>query len=208
MNLPFYYKNGKFNIHMPIDSIPNSLKTQGLLTAQKLRNRLGVSQPTLSRLVKSGSLRRFSHGLYAHPDCAVPPEEIDFAVACARFAPTSAIGGLSALFHYGLLDQPPHQIWVVILPQKSDHNDFYRTLRTKTSPKYGIDVFKFYRMTNIERTLLEALKFAPKIGPRIAISAARMALQKGLTTEKKLGEMAKKLKLKSVLEKYWEAIVI
>jgi hypothetical protein len=37
--------------------------------------------------------------------------------------------------------------------------------------------------------------------------SARKALQDGQTTEKKLGEMAKKLKLPAVLQKYWEAVV-
>jgi predicted transcriptional regulator of viral defense system len=120
---------------MSVESKLNFLKTGGLLTAQEIQKRLGVSQPTISRLVKSGSLRRFSHGLYAHPDLSIPPEEIDFAVACMRFGSTSAVGGLSALFHYGLLNQTPQQVWVIIPPQKSDHNSFYRTLRTKTSPK-------------------------------------------------------------------------
>lgn len=193
---------------MPARSDLSLLKKEGLQSAQSLRDRLGISQPTLSKLVTSGALRKFGHGLYAHPDWDIPPEDIDFAVACAKFGSTSAIGGLSALFHYRLIDQAPHQVWVVIPSQKANHNDFYRTLRTKTSPKHGIDTLKFYRMTNIERTLLEALKFAPKIGPRLAISATRNALQKGLTTEKKLGEMAKKLKLESTLRRYWEAIVI
>lgn len=184
-----------------------ALKNQGLLTSNELQKRLGVSQQTLSRLIKRGALRRFGHGLYAHPDWEIPPEEVDFAVACARFGPTSAVGGLSALFHYGLIEQVPQQVWVIVPIQKSDHNDFYRTLRTKTSSKHGIDTFKHYRMTSIERTLIEALKFATKIGPRIAISATRKALQTRLTSEKKLGEMAKKLKLQSVLAKYWEAIV-
>jgi len=185
----------------------DSLKVRGLLTAQDVQDRLGVSQPTVSRLVKSLALRRLGHGIYAHPDLNIPPEEIDFAVACAKFGPHSAVGGLSALFHFGLIDQPPHQVWVVVPPEKSDHNSFYRTLRTKTSPKHGIEVYKFYRITSIERTILEALKFASKIGARIAINSARTALQKNLTTEKKLGEAAKKLKLQSVLEKYWESIV-
>ncbi len=192
---------------MAKDTTIDSLKARGLLTAQDIQDRLGVSQPTVSRLVKSGALRRFGHGVYAHPDLDIQPEEIDFAVACAKFGPQSAVGGLSALFHYGLIDQPPHQVWVVVPPEKSDHNSFYRTLRTKTSPKQGIEVFKFYRITSVERTILEALKFASKIGARMAINSARTALQTNLTTEKKLGEAAKKLKLQSILEKYWEAIV-
>ena len=63
-------------------------------------------------------------------------------------------------------------------------------------------------MTNIERSIIEGLWFRTKIGERTAINAARTALKQGLTTERKLGEMAKKLKLRSVFEKYWEAIVV
>ena len=177
------------------------------LSSDKLRKHLGVSQATLTRLVKKGAISRISFGLYAHPGWKIPPQEIDFAVACARFGPKSAIGGASALFHYGLLEQPPSQIWVVCPPQKYGNKRFFRLLRTKTSPKEGIDKFKFYRITNIERTVIEALRFSSKIGTRIAINAGRKALQQGLTTEKKLGEMARKLKLRFVIEKFWESIV-
>lgn len=186
---------------------PIHLKSLGLVTASEARKKLRISQPTLSRWVKSGEIRRLSHGIYVHPEFDIPAQELDFAIACARFGPKSAIGGLSALFHYGLIDQPPSQVWVVVPPNKVDGNNFYRRLRTKTPLKHGIDYFDHYRMTNVERTLIEALKFAVKIGPRIAIHATRKALHDGLTSEKKLGEMATKLKLRTVIEKHWESIV-
>ncbi len=185
-----------------------TVKYFGLLTAAQVRKHLGVSQATLTRLVKSTAILRLGFGLYAHPDCKILPQEVDFAVACARFGPKSAIGGLTALFHHKLTDAPPNQIWVISPPEKSDHNTFYRTLRTKSSPTEGVNRFEFYRMTNIERSIIEGLWFRTKIGERTAINAARTALKQGMTTEKKLGEMARKLKLRSVFEKYWEAIVV
>ena len=192
---------------MAIKADPLDVKKLGIVTAHQLQEKLGVSQPTLSRWTKNAEILRLSHGFYVHPDYKIPPEELDFAIACAKFGPKSAIGGLSALYHYRLIEQPPAQVWLIVSPSKADRNRLYRNLRTKTTPKYGIDIFKFYRITNVERTVIEALKFAIKIGPRVAINAARKALQEGLTTEKKLGEMAKDLKLQSVLQKYWEAIV-
>ena len=178
-----------------------------ILSAEELRKLLNISQTSLSRLTKEGVIRRLGHGLYTHAKRDIPAEDLDFAVACARFGSKSAIAGLSALFHYGLIEQPPMQIWVLAPPDKSDHNRLYRPLRTKNSYVHGIDKRDFYRITNIERTLIEALRFSSKIGPRVAINAARKALQQKMTTESKLGEMAKKMKLRSVLEKYWEAIV-
>jgi predicted transcriptional regulator of viral defense system len=186
---------------------PSALKNLGIVSGRQIQKKFGISQPTLSRWVKSGEVLRLSHGLYVHPEYKIPPQDLDFVVACAKFGPKSAIGGLSALYHYNLTEQPPTQIWVIAPPNKADNNRLYRILRTKTPLKHGIDALELYRITNIERTVIEGLKFAVKIGPRVAINAARKALKEGLTSEKKLGEMAKNLKLQSVLEKYWEAII-
>ncbi|MCB0368336.1 MAG: type IV toxin-antitoxin system AbiEi family antitoxin domain-containing protein [Bdellovibrionales bacterium] len=183
------------------------IKSLGIATAQQIQKKLGVSQPTLSRWVKSGQLIKLSHGFYVHPKFEIPPESLEFAIACAKFGPQSAIGGLTALFHYGLTDQPPAQVWMVVPPLKAYSSSQYRTLRTKTSLKLGIDTFKLYRIVTMERAIIEALKFSTKIGQRTAINAARTALREGKTTEKKLGEMANKLKLRSFFEKYWESIV-
>lgn len=185
-----------------------AIKDFGILTAKQIRKKLDISQPTLSRWVKTGKILKLSHGFYIHPQFEIPPQELDFAIACATFGSKSAVGGLTALFHYGLTDQAPYQVWVVVPPSKAYSNRFYRTLRTKTSSRHGINVFNFYRITNIERSIIEGFKFATKIGPQVAITAARKALSEGLTTEKKLGAMATKLKLRSAFEKYWDAIVI
>lgn len=187
---------------------PESIKSMGILTAQQIQKKLKVSQPTLSRWVKNGQIIKLSHGFYVHPKFEIPPENLEFAIACAKFGPQSAIGGLTALFHYGLTDQPPAQIWMVVPPLKAYSSSHYRTLRTKTTLKLGIDTLKFYKIVNVERAIIEALKFSTKIGQRIAINAARTALHEGKTTEKKLGDMAKKLKLRSIFEKYWDSIII
>ena len=184
------------------------IKNMGLISSKEIQKRLKISQPSLSRLVKAGQIVKLSYGIYAHPSFEIPPADLDFAIACAKFDNNSAVGGLSALFHYGLIDQAPSQIWVIVPLDKANNNRLYRIIRTNITFKHGIDFLKFYRITNIERTIIEALKHSEKIGPRVAIGAARSALKKGLTTEKKLGEMAHKLKLRSVLEKYWEAIIV
>ena len=188
--------------------IPNNLKKLGLISSREIQKKLGVSQPTISRLVKSGELLKFGHSFYAHPALEIPPQDLDFATACAKFGPKSAIGGLTALFHYGLIEQAPAQVWVIVPPSKKGSDRFYRVIRTKTSIKNGIDAFPYYRITNLERSVIEAMKFGKKIGERVVIGSARKALSEGLTTEKKLGLMAKKLNLKFILERYWESIII
>ena len=183
------------------------LKKIGIFSASVATAKFGVSQPTLSRWVKAGLVERVGRGLYQHPEADSNIEYLDFAVACATFGPKSAIGGLSALSFYGLIEQVPTQIWIIVPPHKRNSKSLYRCLRTKTSFRYGIEKMSSYYITSIERTLIESLKFASKIGPRIVIQTTRKAIQQGLTTEVKLGQMARQLKLHKILEKYWEALV-
>lgn len=93
-------------------SAPESTQNLGIATAKQIQKKLGISQATLSRWVKNGELLKLSHGFYVHPKFGIPPEELDFAVACAKFGAKSTIGGLSALFHYGLTEQPPAQVGI------------------------------------------------------------------------------------------------
>ncbi len=183
------------------------LKKIGMFTADTAAAKLGISQPTLSRWVKAGLIERVGRGLYQHPEADTDIKYLDFAVACATFGPKSAIGGLSALSFYGLIEQVPAQIWIIVAPEKRNSKSLYRCLRTQTSFRYGIEKMNSFYITNIERTLIESLKFASKIGPRIVIQATRKAIQQGLTTEVKLGQMARRLKLHKILEKYWEVVV-
>ncbi len=173
-------------------------------TADAIRN--GVSQPTISRLTARGEILRLAHGLYQHPLAKIDPSEVDFAIAYKKFGPKSAVGGLSALFRYGLISQVPDRIWVIVPSAVKSTDPLYRCIRTKHSSKVGIENHCFYRMTTIERTLIESLRFATKIGLGIAVSATRKALKERKTTKKKIYEMAKAMKLDKILAEHWESI--
>ena len=135
---------------------------------------------------------------------------MDFAIACSHFGSKSVIGGLSALFYYGLIEQAPEQIWLIVPSARKNESTQkkYKCLRTHTSLRIGIDKKAYFRISTVERTLLEAMKFSTKIGQRTVISSIRKALKERLTTEKKLAQMSSRLKMKNVLQKYWEAIVV
>ena len=191
-------------------AIHKKLQSLGLFKPNEAQKKTGISQSTLSRWVDKGIINHVSRGLYIHPQSSVLPEHLDFAIACSRFGFKSAIGGLSALFYYGFVEQAPEQVWVIVSSSRKDESNQkkYKCLRTNTPLIIGIDKKKHFKITNVERTLLEAMKFSTKIGQRTAIASARKAFREGLTTEKKLVQMSSRLKMKNVLEKYWEAIVI
>lgn len=169
--------------------------------------RLGVSQPTLSRWVAQGKLSRLERGLYMHPNAPRYSENLDYIIACAKFGPDSAIAGMTALFYHGLIEQVPQRIWLVVPENVQTKEAFYRCIRTQTDPKIGIEKHGDYRITNLERTIVEAFRYSSKIGLRIALRATRLALANKRTNLQKIYKQAKALKLEKFLEKYWEAIV-
>lgn len=166
---------------------------------------MGLSHQSLSRLVKEEKIIRVGRGMYLHSDGHLG-RDIDYQVACAKFGPKSVIGGITALFHYNLIEQVPGQIWVLVPPSQTTHSQLYRLIRTKVKLDRGIVRENGYRIVTIERAVLEGLKMSKKIGERTAVQAARTALATRQTTEGKLGRAAKELEFDSVLTKYFEVI--
>lgn len=183
-----------------------ALKGRGVFRAADAK-RLGISQPSLSRFVSEKRLECVAPRLYLHPESALQGEEREFAVACARFGGESVIGGLTALFYYQLIEQVPHRVWVLVPYSRTSPEKLYRCIRTKTDPKEGVENRRHFRITNIERTLVEAFKFSGKIGLRLAFRATREAIHQKRTTLPKIYRQAEKLGMRKMMEKYWEALV-
>lgn len=166
----------------------------------------GISQQNISRLVAAKDLVRLGRGIYLHPNAHLD-RDVGFQIAYSKFGPASAIGGLSALYHYNLAEQVPGEIWVVVSPGKRTRVKGYKLIRTKTRLDKEIIDEKGYRIVTVERAILEALKFITKLGERTAVKAAREALATRKTTEARLAKAAKELGLESVLSKHLEVIV-
>lgn len=181
------------------------LKKLGIFTLSQAED-LGLSQQELSRLVVAEKLKRVSRGIYLLPEADLEVD-VGFQIACVKFGPKAAIGGLSALFHYNLAEQVPGHTWLMVPAERKTRETGYKLIRTKVSLDKGIVTENGYRIVSLERAILEALKFITKIGERTAVKAARDALAKRLTTELKLGRAAKELGLESVLSRYLEVIV-
>lgn len=183
----------------------SKLKKLGIFTLPQAEE-IGLSQQELSRLVAAKRLKRVARGIYLHPEAELEGD-VGFQIACAKFGPDAAIGGLSALFHYNLAEQVPGHTWVMVPTERKTRETGYKLIRTKVDLDKGIVTENGYRIVSLERVILEGLKFITKIGERTAVKAARDALSKRQTTELKLGKAAKELGLESVLTKYLEVIV-
>ena len=182
-----------------------TLKNLGLFTTAQAE-KMGFSRPALSRMVESGKLLRVGRGIYRHPKATVT-REIDFQIACAKFGPDAAIGGLTALFYYNLAEQVPQETWVIVPPETRTKEKGYRLMRTKAPLNVGVTTKNGYKIATVERALVEGLRFASKIGERTAIGAVRKAFAQKLTNQAKLGRAAKELGLLSAVQRFLEAIV-
>jgi len=185
----------------------NRLVPLGIFSAREAIKLLSISQPTFSRWAKTDLIQKVSRGLYVHPEADINYENLDYIVACKKFGSKAVIGGLSALEFYNLTEQVSPQVWVLVPPSKRISTDKkYKTVKTNTSLKIGIDSVEGFKIVNLERALVEALKYQTKIGEGIVFRAITDALKNEQTTEDRLYKMAKKLKLTSYLEKKWELL--
>jgi len=165
----------------------------------------GISQQDISRLVAKRELVRLGRGIYLHPKASLGKDG-GFQIAYSKFGPGSAIGGLSALYHYNLAEQVPGELWVIVSPEKKTRETGYKLIRTKTRLDNQIKDEKGYRIVTVERAVLEGLKFITKIGERTAIKAAREALAQKTITEVSLARCANELRLETILAKHLQVI--
>jgi len=185
----------------------SSLQKLPLFTLEDAERR-GFSQATVSRAVSRGEIVRLERNLYRHPESNLDAQTQDFAVACVRFGPKSSIGGLSALFHYGLLEQAPQQVWVVVPPETRTRLRKYRCLRTETLAVVGVLQKPHYRITTIERSLAEAMRHSTKVGLDTAIQACRQAFKEKKSTPEKVLRTARELGFEDFVIRHWEAITL
>ncbi len=191
------------------DNQLKKLEVLGVFSTNEALSTLSISQPTLFRLIKSTHMiERVSRGLYLHKNAKINFKFLDYIIACKKFGKDSVIGGLSALEFYNLVDQVSPKVWVLTPPDRRVSTDKkYKTIKTKSSLTSGVVNKDGFKIVNIERALVEGLKFQNKIGEAIVFKAITEALKEQLTTEGQLYKMGKKLKMLSYLEKKWELLI-
>lgn len=168
---------------------------------------IGLSHPVLLRLVKVGKVTRLTRGIYVVTSSEIGGKEGDYSVAFKKFKGRIVIGGLTALSHYGLVDEVPSAIWLLVPSELRTTDRKYRLLRTKKKLSIGVLDKGSYRIVSIERALLDGLLFSSKIGVRVSQLAVIRALRDKLTTPQKIFQMAKELESLPVLDKVWQFVL-
>ncbi|HOW52103.1 MAG TPA: hypothetical protein PLV42_08705 [bacterium] len=147
-----------------------------------------------------------AQGLYLDVTAGLSPEHIDFITAQHKFGKNIVIGGLSALFYHGLIDQPPQQVWVIVPPTIRTTDRRYRLIRTKGPLDIGIEQHDLFRICDIDRAVVEAFRFSAKMGLQNAVTAAIRAIKEKKTTFPKIMAMARAMGYESAILKHGETL--
>lgn len=166
----------------------------------------GISHQLLFQLLKRNKVIRLSRGIYAVSGSEDLGQEADYHLAQQKFGREVAVGGLTALFRYQLVDESPNKIWLLVPPTIRTSDKKYRLLRTSRDLRIGIEDHKTFRIASLERALVDAILFQAKIGEETAKSAIIKALRRKLTTPEKIFQIAKQLDVLSKLYEHWPSI--
>ncbi len=185
----------------------DTLKKMGIFTLKEALKK-GFNQTYISRMVAHKKLEKIDYGTYLHINSThVDFEHLDFIIAKKRFGSDAVIGLHSALFYHGLMEHVPKKIWVLVPSHVRTTSKLYKLVRVQTNSKIGIEKYKLFNITNIERTIVEAFRYYTKVGLDVAIRAARIAIKKHKNMPSRILHQAKLLKMEQFIIKYWEAIV-
>jgi len=167
---------------------------------------LGITQAQFKPLLAEEQVLRLSRGVYVLPGADLDDESL-FRAATMRIEGPSAICLLSALAFYGITDQIPKKVWLLVPESKQTaHKDIRLLRRNDPQWKTGIVTHDGYKITNIERTLVDALALKRILGVSVGVSALKTALADKKTTLDKVLRMATQLKVDHRVMNYLEAL--
>lgn len=183
-----------------IDILPNSPFT--------LREvmRLGVTRYAVLKMVEEGSVERISHGLYRkklNNDINFNFDTSMLERVYARSDDKGCICLWSALEFYDLTEEFIERVWIYVPYEKIIRVSDARVVRKRTlNLEVGIINMDQFKITSIERTLIDCLLSKKHIGLRDSLEMCRKAISLKKTNLNKLIDMAKSLERYAQVEEY------
>lgn len=174
---------------------------------------LGVHRRELYTLRDQGSLEKISRGLYRLITMPLPSFP-DF-IPIAKKAPGGVICLVSALAFHGLTSHIPHFVYVA-LPSSSHKPSFEHPPTryfwySKKLLQTGVEHIRLngclMKIFDVEKTLIDCIKFRNKIGMDIVLEALKMYWKKGKTNLPKLYKYAQLFRVEKIVQPIMEIIL-
>lgn len=202
------YKSCHYMVYMDTQTLIK-IRKKSVLTKEEMLSS-GVTLYRLKEWIKSGHVKRVSHGIYRllleYSDDEFHDERFREATAIA--GSKSAVCLLSALEYYHLTDLITESVWVMVPHNKRVQSEKLTILRTR-NPHWTIGILRQrgFKITSLERTLIDCLIQQRKIARTVAIEAIKMALKDRKTDLNVLYETAKKLGVERRLSHILEVLM-
>jgi predicted transcriptional regulator of viral defense system len=160
----------------------------------------GLNYHDLNVLEGQGDIEKIARGIYQKSG-KTNVEGDSYSIALTHLGEPSVICLWSALVFHELTEQVPEKIWVYVPLEKYSHLNSVKVVR-KRNPfwEIGTETIKGVRVTNIERTLVDALYDKKHVSEAEAFKMVKISLKEKKTTIKKLFEMAQSLGISKSLK--------
>lgn len=190
-----------------------TFKEAGGILSMSEAIKLGIHRRELYQLRDQGNLEVISRGLYRLAD--MPDPSLPDFIPVSKKIPNGVICLISALAFHEITTQIPHFVYVALPSQTHKPVISYPPMRffwynkkllTTGVEEHFIDGCPI-RIFNIEKTLVDCVKFRNKIGIDVVLEALKMYWRKGKTNLDQLFEYAKIFRVEKTLRPIMETIV-
>lgn len=187
-------------------------KAGGILTMSEAIQ-LGIHRRQLYALRDCGQLEVISRGLYRLIE--MPEPSLPDFIPIAKKVPQGVICLISALAFHEITTQIPHFVYVALPSDAHKPVIPYPPMRyfwyTETLLKTGVEEHSMdgcvIKIFDIEKTLVDCVKFRNKIGMDVVLEALKMYWQRRGSNIDKLFEYAKLFRVERTLKPIMETIV-
>ena len=183
-----------------IDVLPNSP-----FTLKEVMH-LEVTRYAVLKMVEEGSVEKISHGLYRktlNKDLNFNFDTSMFERVYARSGNKGCICLWSALEFYDLTEEFIERAWIYVPYEKIIRVSDVRVVRKRTlNLEIGVVDMEQFKITSIERTLIDCLLSKKHITLRDSLEMCRKAISLKKTNLKKLVDMAHSLERYAQVEEY------
>lgn len=187
-------------------------KAGGILTMSEAI-KAGIHRRELYMLRDKGDLEIVSRGLYRLVD--MPDPSLPDFIPVSKKIPHGIICLISALAFHQITTQIPHFVYVALPSQAHRPSISHPPMRyfwySQRLLSTGVEAHSIDGCTvmifNVEKTLVDCIKFRNKIGMDVALEALKMYWQSGKTNLDRLFKYAKLFRVEKVLKPIMETIV-
>lgn len=193
-------------INKPMQKISEIVATKGgIVTMDEITDRAEYKR--ILRAVERGELVRLRQGVYA-----VPIAMLNTIIDVERIVPQGVLCLYSAWTHYQLTTTVPPSFCIAIeakrkvaLPTILPVNLYYWKAENLKFGIVDVEISNYQvRMTDLERSVCDAVKYRNKIGSDLCAEIIRTYLRKKERNLSRLIDYAKRLRVAKVLNNYLE----